>query len=699
MTPRKNVFKRYLAMLLVMLITLGMSTHYAQALGIGGGTTINVNSIKYTITQKWVDKSGGPVALDTSDILTGAGKTLTYSPKDVDGYVYIGYYIDGAGNISNLQTGDPAITSKADGSDSANGVGAYTVYAVYSVDENNNKIPDDKEKYDITEKFVDANGNGIRADNNVTVNGAVKYSATAPSIGGYQYQGYFYTATKGGYAGGSLATPIAGNPNNLLLNSSDGTNTYKVTFVYKSTATQITISYNKNHVDALGTMTSDTAYSGTPAILSRNLYVRPGYAFDGWATSSSGPVVYQDRDSVTLSSTTILYAVWKEDPSQWASITFDKNASTAFGSMAAQKVLKNKDTNISTNLFSRSGYLFDGWATSPTGSKVYSNSVLINISSNVTLYAVWKEDPSKWATVAFNKNNADATGTMPNQKIQKDTLTALDMNQFALPGYTFDGWATSPTGSKVYSNGDAVNISADTPLYAVWKEDPSQWATIDFDKNAPDAFGTITSQKVLANKPVVLNANAFSRGTDYVFLGWSTTPNGTKIYDNRQEITPAGNMTLYAVWGTPAVWGDEEITRDKSNPNVGNTVNFSFEFGNLNIPTSTPWYNTVIYINLSQYLDGPNNFKLVKNGSDITPNYTYNFASKQVTLYIGDLNPGDTYEVVWQSTVLVSGQDKDFDVTYTGDGDVMKPLGYLSLSAFSMQAPKISGSASISVGK
>ena len=76
-------------------------------------------------------------------------------------------------------------------------------------------------------------------------------------------------------------------------------------------------------------------------------------------------------------------------------------------------------------------------------------------------------------TLAFNANGG--TGTMDDASFMYNVAQNLPNNGFspAVWGQTFDGWATSPDGEKVYDNGQSVSNLTKTPgdivtLYAKW---------------------------------------------------------------------------------------------------------------------------------------------------------------------------------------------------------------------------------------
>lgn len=89
----------------------------------------------------------------------------------------------------------------------------------------------------------------------------------------------------------------------------------------------------------------------------------------------------------------------------------------------------------------------------------------------------WTQDPG-WSaastdkvTISFNKNDANASGTMSSQTILKNTSTYLHICEFTAPsGKEFAGWATSPSGTVVYSDQGSISVSSNTTLYAKWQD-------------------------------------------------------------------------------------------------------------------------------------------------------------------------------------------------------------------------------------
>ncbi|MBO5619622.1 MAG: InlB B-repeat-containing protein [Paludibacteraceae bacterium] len=75
---------------------------------------------------------------------------------------------------------------------------------------------------------------------------------------------------------------------------------------------KVTITFNKN--GGSGTNYTQTILKNTPTNLHVCEYTPPtGKEFAGWATSSGGSVVYADMASITASSNTTLYAIWRNE--------------------------------------------------------------------------------------------------------------------------------------------------------------------------------------------------------------------------------------------------------------------------------------------------------------------------------------------------------------------------------------------------
>jgi len=284
-------------------------------------------------------------------------------------------------------------------------------------------------------------------------------------------------------------------------------------------------------------------------------------------------------------------------------------------------------------------------------------------------HMVFEYDDDQYGSVNYDKNASDATGTMAEQKDLLGNEITLSANQFTRPGYLFAGWSTSPTGDVVaYADTAKFMLTQKTTtLYAIWKYDPNQWATISYNKNADKATGRMDSVTVLKNVAMTLSPNRFALD-GHLYLGWSTKSSGAAEYANQGTMIPTGDMTLYAVWGT----ADMEISfdSDSKSANVGDTIGYTFTAINKNTVNSLPLYNTVITIKFNDcisYIDGSSVVKL--NGQTVQA-ASYDAATNELRLNPGTINPGDVYELTFDGIILAQGEGEKVVLYYKVYGEL-----------------------------
>ena len=113
----------------------------------------------------------------------------------------------------------------------------------------------------------------------------------------------------------------------------------------------------------------------------------------------------------------------------------------------------------------RGGYTFCGWSTSSTGDIQYRTNDKITLTGNLTLYAVWDENPY---ILTLNPNyDGGVVKSIPvPHNNPKYTLTSGDEPTHT--EYTFIGWSQSPTGVVDYRTGNKVTLTGNLAFYAVW---------------------------------------------------------------------------------------------------------------------------------------------------------------------------------------------------------------------------------------
>lgn len=165
---------------------------------------------------------------------------------------------------------------------------------------------------------------------------------------------------------------------------------------------EYTITYNVN--GGTGTISSQKFYTDNLSVpLTTQTPSRTNYIFLGWATSNTATTPnWTSGQTASLSATNYtLYAVWQQALSTY---TITYNANGGSGAPGAVSVLQNSNVTIDTSTIPiKAGYIFKGWSTNSTATKpLYKKGSvsIVNMQSNITLYAVW------WPDFNWNEKNA-----------------------------------------------------------------------------------------------------------------------------------------------------------------------------------------------------------------------------------------------------------------------------------------------------
>lgn len=221
---------------------------------------------------------------------------------------------------------------------------------------------------------------------------------------------------------------------------------------------------------AMGTMLDQPVALDTYTMLRANAFVKEGYLFGGW---SYGGLTYSDGQIVRNLKTDGSVI---EFSALWTPIIYHVVYWLNGGSGTAPERTVNYDESfiLPGSNVSRDGYDLLGWskspsATSPTYIPSQNVSRLTTVNgSTVNLYAVWSEIH---LTIIFHANGG--TGTMADQTILLGDTANLELCTFH-KSTAFKGWANSPTGDAVYSDGQEITftgpVSATLDLYAVWAQ-------------------------------------------------------------------------------------------------------------------------------------------------------------------------------------------------------------------------------------
>lgn len=149
----------------------------------------------------------------------------------------------------------------------------------------------------------------------------------------------------------------------------------------------------------------------------------------------------------------------------WTSYTISYNANGGSGAPSAQTKWKDQALTLSTTKPTRTGYSFQGWATSASGSVAYASGASYTTNASVTLYAVWKANTY---TVSYNANGG--SGAPSSQTKTYGVTLTLSSTKPTRTNYNFKGWGTSASATTVsYNAGGSYTANASITLYAIWE--------------------------------------------------------------------------------------------------------------------------------------------------------------------------------------------------------------------------------------
>lgn len=171
------------------------------------------------------------------------------------------------------------------------------------------------------------------------------------------------------------------------------------------------VQYNAN--EGSPAPSAQTKYYGQDIKLSTNSPSRKGYIFKGWATSSTGAVVYAPGDTYSANAAVTLHAVWQASTS---TITFDANG----GSGAPNAITKTNGTAITIpdTVPTRENYGFLGWSkSSSTNKPTYVAGNSYTDDGDVTLYAVWEFTYIKPGITNFSIGRCESDGTYSDEGV------------------------------------------------------------------------------------------------------------------------------------------------------------------------------------------------------------------------------------------------------------------------------------------
>ena len=236
----------------------------------------------------------------------------------------------------------------------------------------------------------------------------------------------------------------------------------------------------------------------------------------------------------------------------WTSYTVKYNANGGSGAPSSQTKWKDQTLTLSSTKPTRTGYSFQGWATSASSSVAYAAGASYTANAAVTLYAVWKAN-----TYAVNYNANGGTGAPGNQtKTYGQTLT-LSSTKPSRTNYNFKGWGTSASATTVsYAAGASYTANAEITLYAVWELAYTKPRITNFSVKRCDSTGAVKEDGTYA---LVGFSWACDKAVSSITIKWKLST--ASSYASSITVTASGTSgTVSKVVGSGALLSTSSYT-------------------------------------------------------------------------------------------------------------------------------------------
>lgn len=331
-----------------------------------------------------------------------------------------------------------------------------------------------------------------------------------------------------------------------------------------------TVTYDGNCSNSCGSVPIDgTAYSPNASV---TVGAPPnanysGFHFTGWA--NGGLAVYQPGGHFTITSNTILTAVWVANITYTVQY-FPYQTTSGVGPIDILSPYSSGDVVfvLGQGTLLKTGYTFNGWGNCPAVTTVGTSFV---IHGDTTLCSLWVID-SKFKVTYIG--NGQSTGNPPAIASGSGYVAILgNTGSMTRSGYTFNGWNTKANGlGTPYAIGFLYNRVADLTLYAVWTPTKNTY-TITYDGNTNSGGSVPPPTTGAGSVTLAVNSGLLVKSGNH-FGNWNTKADGTGVtYLLGASYNLTANITLYAMWSpitfTVTYDGNSFTSGVVPNPTVG----------------------------------------------------------------------------------------------------------------------------------
>lgn len=204
-----------------------------------------------------------------------------------------------------------------------------------------------------------------------------------------------------------------------------------------------TVNFNKNAANATGSMKKLSGKVTSSNTLTACDFKWKGHSFTSWNTKADGSgtsysdktllsqIITENNQSVTL------YAQW--DVTKYT-ITYNTNGGSP--TPADQILVYGKQVTLSSQVLTRPGYTFKGWATTKkdadAGRVKYKAGAVYKTNADLTLYAAWA--PATYQLI-FDGNGVTKGAAESKLTITFNKSFTMKSSGFTKNGYVLKGWS------------------------------------------------------------------------------------------------------------------------------------------------------------------------------------------------------------------------------------------------------------------
>lgn len=384
---------------------------------------------------------------------------------------------------------------------------------------------------------------------------------------------------------------------------------------------------------------------------------------DGHTYSVTGVAVYYNGGASPVVQLCPRTDADLQDATSFVEISFDANTTGSYGGTLPTTVnhISGTDYTIPAPCLTRTdGYYQLGWNTTPSATTALTS--LENVTTNQTLYAIWKETAN--CTITFYSKGAEYT----TKVVAQNSAYTIDVENPSVQGWTFYGWSADEIATEQAS---ATKVTSVTPtsetmsLYAIYSRKVDGTPYTQYEK--------VTSAPADWSGEYLLVYEDGSKAFNSAVETFDVTNNGINVTIDEAVIASSTTVDAAAVTIAPMTGGYSILGANgkyvgatsyanavaTSEDPIANSLSISGEDAVIGVVT-TGGTVTMRYNSATDQL----RFRYYKSGQKAVQLYRKNTVVPQVDVYT--TAPVVRYNITF---VLASGEEGTFNPISVEEGE------------------------------